>query len=269
MKNSPHHARDYARSYVRDLAAAGRYSFSSADARQALGGSAAAVKLALLRLTYDRELASPARGFYVVVPPEYRAMGCPPADQFIPALMARAGQPCYAGLLSAAQYHGAAHHRPQEFQVMVAKERRSLRCGRVRVAFIVRKELGEVPVQSFNTPRGTIFVSTPEATAFDLVGYQRRVGGLDHVATILAELAERLDPEKLASAARSAPVSWVQRLGYLLERVDAADKAAALKDYVATVAKQPVLLLPGTSIKKAHREAAWKLAVNVEVEAET
>jgi hypothetical protein len=40
-----------------------------------------------------------------------------------------------------------------------------------RVAFVVRKRIAEVPVQSFNTPRGTLLVSTPEATALDLVGY--------------------------------------------------------------------------------------------------
>jgi hypothetical protein len=36
----------------------------------------------------------------------------------------------YAGLLSAAQLHGAAHQRPQEFQVFLAKNRRPIRCGR-------------------------------------------------------------------------------------------------------------------------------------------
>jgi hypothetical protein len=35
---------------------------------------------------------------------------------------ARHGLTYYAGLLSAAQYHGAAHHRPQEFQIVVAKK---------------------------------------------------------------------------------------------------------------------------------------------------
>ncbi|MCL4766883.1 MAG: hypothetical protein KJZ80_11655 [Hyphomicrobiaceae bacterium] len=59
--------------------------------------------------------------------------------------MERAELPYYAGLLSAAQYHGAAHHRPQEFQVVVAKARRPTSCGKVRVAFIARKNLPEVP----------------------------------------------------------------------------------------------------------------------------
>ncbi|MGD0075507.1 MAG: type IV toxin-antitoxin system AbiEi family antitoxin [Candidatus Binataceae bacterium] len=74
----------------------------------------------------------------------------------------------YAGLLSAAQYHGAVHQRPQEFQVFVARNRRPIRCGAVRVAFIARKRLADVPVQSFNMPRGTALVSTsrPRPWAF-------------------------------------------------------------------------------------------------------
>jgi hypothetical protein len=54
--------------------------------------------------------------------------------------------------------------------------------------------------------RGTILVSTPEATAIDLVGYQHHAGGLDQVATILSELVENINPEKLAAAAATAPI---------------------------------------------------------------
>ena len=32
----------------------------------------------------------------------------------------------YSGLLSAAEYHGAAHQRPQAFQVFLAKNRRPI-----------------------------------------------------------------------------------------------------------------------------------------------
>ena len=157
------------------------------------------------------------------------------------------GRPYYAGLLSAAQYHGAAHHRPQEFQVLLAKARRPIRCGRVRVAFIVRKRLEDVPVQSFNTLRGTVRVSTPEATAVDLVGYQHHAGGLDQVATVLSELAEQIDPENLAATAQTAPITWAQRLGYLLDQVGAGEKAAGLRSYVAAAARQAIPLLLGAS----------------------
>src|SRR6266700_1856706 len=86
----------------------------------------------------------------------------------------------------------------RNFKYCLAKHRRPIQCGAVRVVFIVRKRITEVPVQPFNTPRGTIFVSTPEATALDLVGYAHHVGGLDNAAAVLNELAEKIDPEKLA-----------------------------------------------------------------------
>lgn len=63
------------------------------------------------------------------------------------------------------------------------------------------ERLDEVPVQRLNTPRGTITVSTPEATALDLVDYQHHAGGLSQVTTVLAELAEKINDEKLAVAA--------------------------------------------------------------------
>ena len=248
-----------ARDYIADLAAAGRHCFTSRDAREALDVSADATKLALGRLARKKHVASPARGFHVILPPEYRSLGCLPAEQFVPELMRWLNQPYYAGLLSAAQFHGAAHHRPQEFQVMLTKPRRPIRCGHVRVAFIGRNRLHEVAVQSFNTPRGTLQVSTPEATAVDLVGFHRRAGGLDQVATVLSELAEMMDPYKLLAAAETAPVTWAQRLGYLLESVDAGKLVAPLKDYVRSYAKRTTALLPGTTDRESHRADDWKL----------
>ena len=233
-----------------------------------LGVSADAGKLALNRLAKQGLIASPARGFYVIVPPEYRSLGCLPADQFIPALMERVELSYYAGLLSAAQYHGAAHHRPQEFQVFLAKNRRPIQCGRVRVAFMARKRVGEVPVQPFNTPRGTVIVSTPEATAVDLVGYHHRAGGLDQVATVLSELAELINPDELVTAAQTAPVPWAQRLGYLLELGGLVEKAASLKAYVREHAAQSTALLPAMPHRAFQRDKDWKLYVNADVEAQ-
>jgi hypothetical protein len=193
----------HARDYLARLAASGRYHFGSSDAQKALGVSPAAAKLALHRLAKRGLIASPARGFYIIVPPEYRSLGSSlPADQFIPALMQRLGLTYYAGLLTAAQYHGAAHHRPQEFQVMLAKSRRPLNSGAVRVAFIVRKDISAIPVQSFNTPRGTVLVSTPEATAVDLVGDELRKNRR-------ANLEARCRPVRQSNRpARCAVVSW-------------------------------------------------------------
>ncbi len=273
----PEQPRRKARQYVEDLAAAGHHHFVAREAPRALGISAAAAKVALSRLAKRRLIASPARGFYVIVPQEYRALGCLPADQFIPALMKTLNLPYYAGLLTAAQYHGAAHQRPQQFQVFLEKRRLPIACGRVRVAFLIRKRLREVPVESLNTPRGTLLVSTPEATALDLVGYQHQAGGLNQVATVLAELAEKIDPKQLTVAAATAPVPWAQRLGYLLEQVDASEKAAPLKQYVRARARESAPLLanapkPSNPRRarrdKVVRDRGWKLYVNTDVQRE-
>lgn len=234
--------------------------------RSALGVSGAASKLALGRLIKKRQIASPARGFYVIVPPEYRSLRCLPADQFVPALMEHRQLRYYAALLSAAQYHGAAHHRPQEFQFAVARNRRPISCGAVRASFIARRRIAAVPLQRFNTPRGTILVSSPEATAVDLVGYERRAGGLDQVATVFSELAERIDPERLVVAAQTAPAPWAQRLGYLLELVGAADRVTLLKDYVQQTARQTAVLLPAAARDRGPRSDGWRLRINAEIE---
>src|SRR5688572_25487187 len=119
--------------YIAALASRGRYHFTTEDAQRSLGISVLAVRAALRRRKVRGEIADPYRGFHVITPPEYRRLGCLPPEQFVPQLMEHLGEPYYVALLSAAEIHGAAHHRPQSFQVMVAKNRRPISCGKVRV----------------------------------------------------------------------------------------------------------------------------------------
>jgi predicted transcriptional regulator of viral defense system len=212
-------------------------------------------------------MAQPHQGFWVVVPPEYRALGCLPPEQFVPQLFDHLGAPYYVGLLSAAQRFGATHQQPQSFQVMVERTRPPIECGRVRVELIARKALRDVPVDVVNTPRGTMRVSTAEATAFDVVGYPAHVGGLDGAATVIAELAEQLDAGRLLDVAPTAPLAWVQRLGYLLDIVGGAEKADLLAEYVLTNVRDAVALAPSAKVgRRVRRDERWKLDVNVVVE---
>ena len=100
------------------------------------------------------------------------------------------------------------------------------------------------------------------------MGYQHRAGGLDNVATVLSELAEKLDPDKLTAVAVTAPLPWAQRLGYLLERVGAGDRAQKLKNFVRARAHDSATLLPTARKGKSSRDENWKLVVNAEVEPE-
>lgn len=255
-----------AKDLIETLASKGRYNFTSEEARQTLKVSSNASKLGLNRLARQGQIGSPTRGFYVIVPPEYRTLGCLPAEQFIPDLMNSKGLSYYAGLLTAAQYYGAAHQRPQEFQVFTQKNRRPISCGRVRVKFIARKKLNDVPVRKFNTSRGELKVSTPEATAIDLAGYPQHAGGLDQVSTVLSELAVEMDAMALVEAAATAPITWVQRLGYMLELVEAEHIAEGIKEYVGQHAREYTLLVPADKADPRERLPDWKLIVNSELE---
>jgi predicted transcriptional regulator of viral defense system len=255
-----------AREFIDDLAARGRYHFSTEEAQRALGGSLPAVRASLRRLKRRGEIADPYRGFHVIVPPEYRRLGCLPPEHFIAQLMKHLDEVYYVALLSAAELHGAAHQRPQTFQVMLAKNRRPLVCGKVRVTFIARRDLARTPVGEINTPRGRLRVATPEATALELVGYADHCGGFDNVASVLSELASTLDGKKLVVAARLCPIAWVQRLGYLLDLTQHHDLAQALAPQVARLAKVVAPLVRAKAMTGAERDARWKLAVNSTVE---
>lgn len=254
--------------YLDNLLAQGTYCFSGVEASQSLGSNPIATRAALRRARHKGEIAMPFRGFYVIVTPEHRKLGCLPANQFIPALMAHLDEPYYAGLLTAAEHHGAAHHRPQSFQVVVPRTRTGITCGGVRIDFIARKNVADMPTQDFKTPRGYLKVSTPEVTAFDLAGYPHHAGGLDNAATVLSELAEKLDASKLVTIADLSPIAWSQRLGYLLDLVGANELGEGLADYIARKDAVPVPLSPSQPSKGVRQESRWRLLPNEKVEPE-
>ncbi|MBN1334909.1 MAG: type IV toxin-antitoxin system AbiEi family antitoxin [Deltaproteobacteria bacterium] len=252
--------------WVDDLAASGLHHFTTNEAAQALGASPIAVRAAIRRLRARGRLATPFRGFHLRLSPEYRVLGCLPADQFVPDLMEHLGLAWYAGVLTAARLHGAGHQAAQVFQVVVADNRPRIRCGRVAVDFVARRNVAEIPVIRTNTPRGFLRVSTPEATAFDLVGYPGHAGGLSNVATVLTELAEILDARKLAEEIPRSPLPWTQRLGFLLESVGAPRLAAPLAAHVERHAREYAPLRPGRPAEGASRDARWRLLLNEAVE---
>src|SRR5438552_10994057 len=88
------------------LQSQGRYTFTRTEALAALGASAEAFKKAVQLLTHRRRLVSPRRGFYGIVPVEYRVAGAPTASWYVDDLMKAVGAPYYVGVLTAAALHG-------------------------------------------------------------------------------------------------------------------------------------------------------------------
>jgi len=255
--------------FVDDLPAKGRYVFNRAEIEQTFRKSDAAIKLALNRLQKKGRIVSPRRGFYVVVPEEYKQSGAPPPAWFIDALMKDCNSEYYVGLLSASEIHGAAHQRPQEFQVVSDRAHRAIEISRYRIHFFKKWNVNDVPVLDHKTPTGLMKVSTPEATALDLVRYYEHVGYYGNVASVLTELADVMNGQRLVSAAkRGVELAVVQRLGYLLDVVDKMKLADPLHDWLSTKAPRITTLRPDLDTGNSPLDRRWLLYVNEQVEVE-
>jgi predicted transcriptional regulator of viral defense system len=252
--------------WILALPEGGRYSFSRQEAASVSGTSPAAVKMTLYRLKRAGAIVSPRRGFFVLVPPEYRSAGSPPATWFIDDLMRHLGRRYYVALLSAASLHGAAHQQPMAFQVMVDAVERDIAVGRVRIEFHASSLVEGAATQRMQTETGSVVVATPETTAFDLVRFPEAGGYWSNIATVLAELAEKVDPEKLAALVPRGRRSDVQRLGWLLERIEKAELADALARALAGPRLLPTLLTPEREDSGAFLDPRWHVLVNDDVE---
>lgn len=255
------------RRFLEGHRASGRYTFSRAEAVSTLHLSDPALKNAAWRLSRTGGLVSPHRGFYVIVPPEYQAAGSVPPSWIIRDLMAALKQRYYVGLLSAAALHGAAHQAPHEFQVVTNKPTRPMTLGRAQIFFVTKTRLATTPTAPVKTPTGEIRVSTPEATALDLVRYPEHGGSLSNVATVLAELADRISPEALVQAAEAeGEVASVQRVGYLLERLGHGRLVEPLARWIEARKPRVVPLRPGRSMAGRPRARRWHVGVNEKIE---
>jgi predicted transcriptional regulator of viral defense system len=252
--------------FVDDLQAHGRYTFTRAEAAGTEERSRVALEAALRRLKQKGRIVSPRRGFYVVVPTEYREAGCPPVSWFIGDLMRFLGQPYYVGLLTAAAIHGAAHQQPMVFQVMTDRPTRPVSAGRARIEYHMSRYLESTPAVEAQTDTGSMRVSTPEATAFDLVRFAPAAGHLSNVATVLVELAEELDSGALAALAASRAVPDAQRLGYLLDFIGEDDLANSLLDALAGRRRRTILLMPGQASRDEPAHPLWRVVPNERVE---
>ncbi len=224
-----------------------------------------AFRKAVSRKKNTSEVIRPRSDFYVVVPPQYQLRGTPPATYFLHDLMAHLEQSYYVGLLTAASMYGAAHHAPQEFQVLVNEETKNISIENLRITFVQNSHLEQTRTNQRNTETGTVLVSSPESTALDLIYYDDRSGHLDNVATVLSDLAERIDPDELLDVSKGyRSRASVQRLGYILEFLGEEKRVEPLRGWIETQDISRVPLSTHHPRSEGDRYQPWDVIVNVE-----
>jgi predicted transcriptional regulator of viral defense system len=259
----------YLEDFINELRSNGRYAFSLLEVRNQFEQSDEAIKKALQRLKKKKEIALIRNEFYVIITPEYRSKGILPPSLFIADLMKFLGKDYYVGLLNAAAYYGAAHQQPQSFSVITMKPSlRNINNDNLKINFYIKKEWDKDGIVQKKVDTGYINVSSPELTALDLVYYFDQSGGLNRVATVLEELSESIDANKLLNLAKQySPITTVQRLGFLLEDVlNMRNLSDPIKEYLKTVNYFPVLLRPQKEKPEMITGNDWKVVQNLEIE---
>ncbi len=250
----------------------GRYIFTKEDVLALqLPISEQAMQNSLNRLTERGIIMSPWQNFYVAIPTEYKLKGVVPPTFYIDRLMKFLGRDYYVSLLTAAAMNGAAHQRPMVFQVTVnGKPIRSGVKNGTQLVFTLRQDLPLEFTQQLKTQVGYMTVSGPELTALDIVAEEKKIGGLSRAAEVLVELSETTswDESKLPLLSHYSN-STLQRLGYLLELIEAEQQADDLfalikktkKTLRKTPLKQEVPIDEGMTVDKR-----WKIIENYKLE---
>lgn len=209
--------------YIAELQAKGQYWFVGAQIQQEMGLSKGALRLALYRLMKKQGICRIRNDFYVIVPLEHQIAGCIPALWFIDAFMKYLDLSYYVAMLSAASLEGAAHQQVMALQIITTKPQRPIIAGNQRINFYYKQKLPTANLIDKKTPLSYCKVSNPELTACDLVRYINSSGQLHSVATVLYELAEKLNVDMLIQLLdkKFVLLSVMQRLGYILENIRA------------------------------------------------
>ena len=261
------------RYWVDDLPKLGRNTFSLFEVRERFPQKPPSqVKNALSRLVASGKVVSVWQGFYTIVLPEYGRKGIVPPIEYIDHLMNHLEKDYYVATLSAAALHGSSHHKPSTFTFVSNKILHRKVKNDIRLEPLLKKRIPYRYIEKKNVNSGTVNISTPILTAFDLVLYPLKSGGFGNIATILADLTENMEINSLDNDFFSfVPASAVQRLGYLLEVVLCETMLADLLFERAKTAsvkfrKVPLAVYQDMDAAKPIFCSKWKVVANEEVE---
>ena len=258
--------------YTRDLLSQGKYGFALDEVRKVFSNQNwVAIKSALKRLVDKEQIISIHKGYYLIITPQYKSKGVLPPSLFLDSFMNELKRPYYIGLLSAAAYHGSSHQQPQEFFVITSfPVLRPMQKKGIKINYISKREIPQKLLDTKKTEAGYLKISNAALTATDLIKYAKRIGGINRVAFVLAELIESIHPSAFdESLLQYVPVTALQRLGYLLDKVFDNQPLANALFKALNINKTILFRIPlkaSGEIKGFETDERWKVIINTTIE---
>ncbi len=258
---------NYVADYLFEVRSKGRYSVTLEELRNKFNVSEKALHQNIYRLKNKKQIAQIRKEFYVIIPPQYSNIGMVPAVLFIDDMMKFLDRDYYVGLFSAAALHGAAHQQPMEFYVITKKPAlRNIKKPKLQIRFFTKGDWKEDMITERKTEAGYLRISTPELTAFDLVHYNKNIGGLNRIVPILEDLTEEIKPSALSKTALNQRTPDTQRLGYLLNKLEKNNLSKSLYGTINKKKLKEVLLSPAHKNRQGKIDEKWKTIVNTEID---
>ncbi len=234
-----------AEAFIEARLALGRVAFSLEELTKESGLSAIAAKFQLLRLRGKVARVSPRQPFFLIVSPEHRSMGAPPPNWWLQDYFNWLGRPYYLALQSAASTFGSNPQALQVTQVMTDKALRPIKVGRIQLRFFVKRGIERTPTQQPEGAVAPLLMSTPEATAYDLIRYASSIGGIERAAETMRPLLPLLRGRELKRVLDGESEPGVaQRLGFIIEACGNRSLAKVVRDWLPDELT-PVALVPG------------------------
>jgi len=132
-----------------------------------------------------------------------------------------------------------------------------------------RQDIPQNLLLETNTEMGVMKYSNAELTAVDLVQFASHVGGYQRAATVLSELIESVEMDKMHEVFPYTTAATIQRLGYLMEFVlNECEKADALFGKMKEHFRTLKLVRMRNDIEKnveCHPNR-WHVNMNIEIE---
>lgn len=253
--------------YLRKVQSKGRFTLTFPELKKNFDSSENAILQNIYRLKTKNLVAQVRREFYVILPPQYSDRGMIPTSLFIGDLMEFLHREYYVGLLSAAALHGAGHQQPMQFQVMIKKPPlRSIKNKKLDLHFYVKNNWQPEDIVKIKTETGYIEVSSPPYTAFDLVRYHKKIGGLNRVIPILEDLVESMKSTELNRTAENQKIPDIQRLGYILEQLGSEQLSSILYKKIKENHLREIPISLAHKNRVGELNSKWNVIVNTNLD---